>query len=156
MVSIFVAAMLYPIVSQKLFTHECGYSIDGIFDGTLTQQNPENIWVLTNAIEVSISQNSIDCVVSMNINIPFGEFSVPTEISMVENSTKQIFEVDSTKHVEVLAKSGSVVRIYTAEGVRPSSLSSESTDSRMLYFGISNFDVTSAGLLARLRLVLGL
>ena len=154
--SLAVAVAIQPITSGSLYENRTEYSIGGIFSGNLTLENPEVVWVLSNAFEITILGISSDSSISLNLHIPFGSYSKPTEVVVTNGESSQNIVVESSKELTFTATRGSLIRIETEDFVIPSSVDPGLLDSRTLYLGISNLKIIGAGWKARIQSVLGL
>ena len=155
-VSLAVAVAIQPITSGSLYENRTEYSIGGIFSENLTLENPEVVWVLSNAFEITILGISSDSSISLNLHIPFGSYSKPTEVVVTNGESSQNIVVESSKELTFTATRGSLIRIETEDFVIPSSVDPGLLDNRTLYLGISNLKIIGAGWKARIKSVLGL
>ena len=154
--SLALAVAIQPVTSGSLFENRTEYSIGGIFSENLTLGNPEVVWVLSNAFEITISGISSDSSVSLDLHSPFGPYSKPTEVMVTNGKSSQSMVVESSKKLTFTATRGSFIHIETEDFIIPSSVDSALLDNRTLYLGISNLKIVGAGWKARMKSVLGL
>jgi hypothetical protein len=151
-----LAVAIQPITSGSLFENRTEFSIGGIFAEQLTQENQDVVWVLSNAFEIAISGISSDSRVSLDLHIPFGPYSKPTEVIIDNGKSRQNMLIKSVQHFDFTVTKGSLIRLETNEFVVPSSVDLALADNRSLYLGISNLKIVGAGWKERMKSVLGL